>query len=155
MPMINLKGHRQRQYLCGFQGSISLQQAATQPFHNQHKNLQIFPFGFHIFPVVSQRGSREALEKSIRDYAIKDIFSALLQTLRKILQIIGTIRANSHLSCQKRLGSTCKGLRAFGSMSEGLNKEKELWGSLKEMAQRRKEWRGEDSINNVSKLEVS
>lgn len=39
-------------------------------------------------------------------------------------------------------------------MSEGLNKEKELCGSLKEMAQGRKEQRGEDSINNVSKLEA-
>lgn len=45
-------------------------------------------------------------------------------------------------------------MRAFGSMSEGLNKG-ELCGSLKKIAERRKEWTEEDSINNVSKVEVS
>lgn len=54
------------------------------------------------------------------------VFSArpgLMPKHSKILQIVGTIGANPCLSRQKRLGSTCRGVRAFGSMSEGLNKE--------------------------------
>lgn len=75
---------RQRQCLRRFQDSVSLQQAATQPFHNQHKNSQMFLFRFRIFFVVNQRGSREALEKSSkRDYAMKDIFSAQTDLIPK------------------------------------------------------------------------
>lgn len=48
----------------------------------------------------------------------------------KILQIIETIGASSCLSRQKRLGSTCRGVRAFGSMSEGLNEVNENWVGL-------------------------
>lgn len=107
---------------------LSLQQAATQPLHNQCKNSHMFPLCFHIFLFVNQKSPQEALEKIFlkNHYAMRDIFSAhpdLIPKHCKILQIIGTIGANSCLSCQKRLGSTCRGVRAFGSMSEGLDKE--------------------------------
>lgn len=43
---------------------LSLQQAATQPLHNQRKNSHMFPLCFHIFLFVNQKGPQEALEKS-------------------------------------------------------------------------------------------
>lgn len=124
MPMIN-KPQRthssQRQCLCRFRDSISLQQAATQPFHN---NVSISFLNFPCCEPKRFMGSfRKIFHKRLcneRQFLYSD--SSDLKTLWKILQIIVTIWANSHLSCQKRLGSTCKGLRAFGSMSEGLNK---------------------------------
>lgn len=118
---------RQGQCLCGSQDSISLQQADTQPFHNQDKNSHIFIL-FPYFPFCETKRFTGSFRKIFKKkgYAMQDIFSSrpdLIPEHCKILQIIVTIGVSSCLSCQKRLGSTCRGVRAFGSMSEGLNKE--------------------------------